>query len=77
MVGYGENVDVPTIDLISSEKNIIGNLVGSYNDLQDPHGTRRDGRRHPAHAEVRPRRLPAAITDLDTGNVRGRAILVP
>ena len=36
VVGYGENVDVPTIDLISSEKNIIGNLVGSYNDLQDP-----------------------------------------
>ena len=33
VVGYGENVDVPTIDLISAEINILGNLVGSYNDL--------------------------------------------
>ena len=35
VVGYGENVNVPTIDLISAEKNVIGNLVGSYNDLCD------------------------------------------
>ena len=35
VVGYGENIDVPTIDVISTEINFIGNLVGSYNDLQD------------------------------------------
>jgi Alcohol dehydrogenase GroES-like domain len=37
----GENVDVPTIDLISTEINIIGNLVGSYNQssgLLQPRG---------------------------------------
>lgn len=33
VVGYGENISVPTIDIISTEINIIGNLVGSYNDL--------------------------------------------
>jgi NAD+-dependent secondary alcohol dehydrogenase Adh1 len=32
VVGYGENIDVPTIDIISTEINFIGNLVGSYND---------------------------------------------
>ena len=33
VVGYGENIDVPTIDIVNSEINFIGNLVGSYNDL--------------------------------------------
>jgi NAD+-dependent secondary alcohol dehydrogenase Adh1 len=33
VVGYGENIDVPTIDIISTEINFIGNLVGSYSDL--------------------------------------------
>lgn len=35
VVGYGENVDVPTIDLVSAEINVLGNLVGSYDDLVD------------------------------------------
>ena len=35
VVGYGENISVPTIDMVSDEINIIGNLVGSYNDLSD------------------------------------------
>ncbi|WP_461146123.1 NAD(P)-dependent alcohol dehydrogenase, partial [Salinifilum aidingensis] len=34
-IGYGGRVDVPTIDIISREINIIGNLVGSYNDLDE------------------------------------------
>ena len=33
VIGYGENIDIPTIDMISREINFIGNLVGSYNDL--------------------------------------------
>ncbi|MGZ4271644.1 MAG: NAD(P)-dependent alcohol dehydrogenase, partial [Solirubrobacteraceae bacterium] len=35
VIGYGENIDVPTIDIISTEINFIGNLVGSYNDLRE------------------------------------------
>ncbi|OAP61365.1 hypothetical protein AYL99_03568 [Fonsecaea erecta] len=35
IVGYGENINVPTIDIISTEINFIGNLVGSYNDLAE------------------------------------------
>ncbi|HEY6646436.1 MAG TPA: NAD(P)-dependent alcohol dehydrogenase, partial [Mycobacterium sp.] len=35
VVGYGENIDVPTIDIISTEINFIGNLVGSYMDLAE------------------------------------------
>ena len=53
VVGYGENIDVPTIDIISAEINIIGNLVGSYNDLCDLMALAARGAGHPAHREVR------------------------
>jgi NAD+-dependent secondary alcohol dehydrogenase Adh1 len=35
VIGYGGSIDIPTIDLISTERNIVGNLVGSYNDLAE------------------------------------------
>ena len=35
VIGYGENIDIPTIDVISREISFIGNLVGTYVDLQD------------------------------------------
>ena len=75
--GYGENIDVPTIDIISAEINFVGNLVGSYNDLCELMVLAARGAGHAAHREVRPRRLPGAIDDLDAGRIRGRAILTP
>jgi len=77
VVGYGENVDVPTIDLISEEKNVIGNLVGSYNDLQDLMALAARGavRLHTQTYALDD--FQQAIDDLDAGKVRGRAILVP
>jgi NAD+-dependent secondary alcohol dehydrogenase Adh1 len=33
VIGYGEHIDVPTIDIISTERSFVGNLVGTYNDL--------------------------------------------
>lgn len=77
VVGYGEDVVVPTIDLISSEKNIIGNLVGSYNDLQDLMAlAARDAvTLHTVKYALDD--FQSAISDLDAGRVRGRAILVP
>ena len=35
VIGYGENIDIPTIDVISREISFIGNLVGTYADLQE------------------------------------------
>ena len=31
--GTARTIDVPTIEIVSRENNIIGNIVGSYNDL--------------------------------------------
>ena len=77
VVGYGENVDVPTIDIISNEINIVGNLVGSYNDLCDLMAlAARDAvRRHTLKYSLDD--FQQAIDDLEAGSVRGRAILVP
>jgi NAD+-dependent secondary alcohol dehydrogenase Adh1 len=77
VVGCGENVDVPTIDLVSSEKNVIGSLVGSYNDLQDLMALAASGAVTLHTQKYALDDFQQAITDLDSGNVRGRAILVP
>ena len=58
VVGYGENIDVPTIDIVSTEINFIGNLVGSYNDLCDLMALAARGAVNLHTAEVRTRRLP-------------------
>lgn len=77
VVGYGENIDVPTIDMVSSEINFIGNLVGSYTDLQDLMALAAQGK-VTLHTQQYPLEdFQKAIDDLDAGKVRGRAILVP
>ena len=77
VVGYGENIDVPTIDIISTEINIIGNLVGSYNDLQDLMALAARGAVTLHTAKYALDDFQSAIDDLDAGRVRGRAILTP
>ena len=77
VVGYGENINVPTIDVISTEINFIGNLVGSYNDLCDLMALAARGAVTLHTAKYRLDDFQSAIDDLDAGNVRGRAILIP
>jgi NAD+-dependent secondary alcohol dehydrogenase Adh1 len=76
IVGYGENIDVPTIDLISSEINIIGNLVGSYNDLVELMALTAQHKVTLHTAKYALDDFQQAIDDLSAGRVRGRAILV-
>ncbi len=77
VIGYGGNVDIPTIELISTERNVIGNLVGTYNDLVELMVLAQAGK-VTLHTKTYP--LDAALdalADLDAGRVRGRAILTP
>ncbi len=77
VVGYGENIDVPTIDIVSAEINVIGNLVGSYNDLCDLMVLAARGQ-VTLHTVGYPLAdFQTAVDDLDAGRVRGRAILTP
>ena len=77
VVGYGENIDVPTIDVISTEINFIGNLVGSYNDLQELMVLAAQGKVKLHTSKYPLEEFQRAIDDLDAGRVRGRAILIP
>ncbi len=77
VVGYGENIDISTIDIISIEINIIGNLVGSDKDLTELMVLAARGLVTLRTATYSLEDLQTAIDDLDAGRVRGRAILVP
>ena len=77
VIGYGGTVDIPTIDLISTERNIIGNLVGSYNDLQDLMELAAQGKVALHTTKYPLEEFQQALDDLDRGLVRGRAILIP
>jgi NAD+-dependent secondary alcohol dehydrogenase Adh1 len=77
VIGYGGAVNIPTIDIISREINVIGNLVGTYNDLVELMTLTEQGRVK-LHTSVYP--LDAvndAIADLEAGRLVGRGILVP
>ena len=77
VIGYGGKLNVPTIDIISTEINFIGNLVGTYNDLVDLMTLTAQGK-VTLHTAIYP--LDAAldaIHALDSGQLRGRGILVP
>jgi NAD+-dependent secondary alcohol dehydrogenase Adh1 len=77
VVGYGEDVVVPTIDIISTEINIVGNLVGSYNDLSDLMALAARGAVTLHTSKYPLDDFQTALDDLAAGRVRGRAILVP
>ena len=77
VIGYGENIDVPTIDIISREISFIGNLVGTYVDLQDLMTLTAKGQ-VTLHTSAYPLdAINDAMADLDNGRLRGRGILVP
>jgi NAD+-dependent secondary alcohol dehydrogenase Adh1 len=77
VIGYGGQLEIPTLDIISTERNIIGNIVGTYNDLAELMALAQAGK-VTLHTKAYPLdAAPDALADLDAGRVRGRAILVP
>ncbi len=77
VIGYGGTLHVPTLDIISTERNIIGNIVGTYNELAELMALAQGGK-VTLHTKTYPLdAAPEALADLDAGRVRGRAILVP
>ena len=77
VIGYGGTIDIPTIDLISTERNIIGNLVGSYNDLDELMTLAAQGK-VTLHTRTYPlTAVNEGMDDLEAGRLRGRGILIP
>ncbi|MPZ88686.1 MAG: alcohol dehydrogenase catalytic domain-containing protein [Nitriliruptorales bacterium] len=77
VIGYGGTVQVSAIDIISTEINVVGNLVGTYNDLAELMTLAAEGQ-VTLHTQTYPlRAVNDAIDDLDHGRVQGRGILIP
>jgi NAD+-dependent secondary alcohol dehydrogenase Adh1 len=77
VIGYGGQVQIPTLDIISTERNIVGNIVGTYNELAELMALAEAGK-VTLHTRTYPLDAAAdAVADLDAGRIRGRAILVP
>lgn len=77
IVGYGGRIELPSIDMITSEKSIVGNLVGTYAELVELMALADRGRVHLATREYPLKDANQALLDLHHGRIQGRAVLVP
>ena len=77
VIGYGGVLQIRAIDIISTEINFVGNLVGTYNDLVElmtltaQHRVALRTQSYPLDA------VNDAMDDLEHGRLNGRGILVP
>lgn len=77
VVGYGDTLSVPTMQMVLTETSFIGNLVGSYIDLVELIALVAQGK-VTSHNRTYP--LDAVndvLNDLKQGRLQGRGILVP
>jgi NAD+-dependent secondary alcohol dehydrogenase Adh1 len=77
IVGYGGQINLPAMDMITSEKTIVGNLVGTYAELVELMALADRGRVHLATREYRLSAANDALHDLHRGMIKGRAVLIP
>jgi D-arabinose 1-dehydrogenase-like Zn-dependent alcohol dehydrogenase len=77
IVGYGGNLAIPTVAMITREIRILGNFVGNYRDLAELMELQRQGRVTVSAKEYRLAQAPKAVEDLRKGRVLGRAVLIP
>ena len=77
VVGYGEDIQVPTVDLVITERNIIGNLVGTWAELNELMALADRGlvNLHTKHYKLS--EANQALKDLHHGKIKGRAVLIP
>jgi NAD+-dependent secondary alcohol dehydrogenase Adh1 len=77
VVGYGGELNVPTLEIVLKEISIVGNLVGSFADLSELMQLAAQDR-----VALHTRRYALgdavqALDDLEHGRVKGRAVLTP
>ncbi len=77
IVGYGGQIQIPAIEMIISERTIVGNLVGTYAELVELMALADRGLVTLATREYPLRDANVALHDLHAGRVKGRAVLVP
>ena len=77
IVGYGGKIVLPTIDMVTSEKSIVGNLVGTYPELVELMALADRGLVRLKTREYKLKDANQALLDLHHGKIKGRAVLIP
>jgi len=76
-IGYGGTCSIPTIELVLKELRVQGNMVGTYQDLAELIALYERGLLQSHVVRYPLAEAERAFADLEAGNVRGRAVLVP
>jgi D-arabinose 1-dehydrogenase-like Zn-dependent alcohol dehydrogenase len=76
-IGYGGTLTIRTVDLLLGEFNIVGNIVGTYNDLAELMELNRQGKVKITAQQFPLEHAADALRELDAGRVEGRAVLLP
>jgi NAD+-dependent secondary alcohol dehydrogenase Adh1 len=77
IVGYGEDIKIKSVDMIISERNIIGNLIGTWSELYELMELANKDLVRLSMQEYKLSEANQALHDLNNGKVKGRAVLVP
>jgi NAD+-dependent secondary alcohol dehydrogenase Adh1 len=77
VVGYGGTLSIPTFQLVLGELEIVGNAVGTADDLAALLRLAATGQVTVRTAPYPLEAVNDAVSDLEQGRVRGRAILTP
>src|SRR5699024_6826546 len=77
IVGYGGRLEIPTMEMVVTEKSIVGNLVGTCPELVELMEMAERGWVDLAIQEYRLSEADQALHDLNAGTVPGRGVLIP
>lgn len=77
IIGYGGTVAPTTLDMIFRELKVVGNLVGTYNDLAELMALAHQGKVRITSVEYPLAAANDVLHDLDIGKIVGRAVLKP
>ncbi|MEM8855413.1 MAG: NAD(P)-dependent alcohol dehydrogenase, partial [Pseudomonadota bacterium] len=77
VVGYGGEVQVPTLDLVVNEINIGGSLVGNYTELVELMELNADGKVKMHYAKYGLNDINTALADFKNRKFAGRGVIVP
>lgn len=77
VIGYGGMVTATAMELMATEKRIVGNVGGTYLEMKELLALSQAGK-----VEIRVRQYPfdevnQALSDLNENRIRGRGVLVP
>ncbi|MBV8640607.1 MAG: NAD(P)-dependent alcohol dehydrogenase [Verrucomicrobia bacterium] len=77
IVGYGGEIRISALDMITTERSIIGNLVGNYSELVELMELANRGLVDLSTKHYKLQDANRALHDLKEGKIKGRAVLVP